>query len=159
MESKINDRLIEEYFDIVATDAYERFADIITEDCVFQFMPIGHTFKGRSAVMSFVLTSGGARKHDKKSQVTITNWFKNDEYFCVEYEHALIINALHYRTKIDGYCLVFHIRDGKFDEVREYLNPSSTVMSFMTTYILRILPYAAGIKARRQAKQQERSKT
>lgn len=148
VQTKTNDRLINEYFEIVKSDAYDRFGDIITDDCTFALMPIGHTFKGRKDVMGFVMSAGGARKHDRRSHVRITNWFTSGEYLCVEYEHELIVRLLRYRTKIDGYCLVFHMRDGKFDEIREYINPSGIAMGIMTTYILRILPLAAKIKAR-----------
>jgi ketosteroid isomerase-like protein len=144
-----NERLIEEYFAIVESDAYDRFGEIITDDCTFALMPIGHTFKGREDVMGFVRSAGGARKHDRRSRVRITNWFTTDEHLCVEYEHELIINVLRYRTKIDGYCLVFHMRDGRFDQIREYINPSGMAMSFLTTYVLRMLPLAARIEARR----------
>lgn len=152
LHTRTNDELIDEYFEIVKSDAYEHFEDIITDDCTFALMPIGHTFTGRDDVMGFVMLAGGARKHDRRSDVRITNWFTTGEYLCVEYEHELIISLLHYRTKIDGYCLVFHMRDGQFDEIREYINPSGIAMGILTTYILRILPFAAKIKARRRSK-------
>ena len=144
-----NQRLVDEYFEIVESDAYDRFGEIITDDCTFAYMPIGHTFKGREDVMGFVRSSGGARRHDRRSKVRITNWFTAGEYLCVEYEHELIINVLRYRTKIDGYCLVLHMRDGRFDQIREYINPSGIAMGILTTYILRVLPLAARIRARR----------
>ena len=43
------------------------------------------------------------------------------QYFCVEYDHTAIVKRLHYRMQIDGYCWVFHIREGKFDAIREYI--------------------------------------
>src|SRR4051794_24259738 len=142
--------LIAEYFDIVKTDNYQRFGDIITDDCVFSLMPIGHTFKGRRDVMGFVLAAGGARRHDNKSHVEITNWFTAGDHFCVEYTHHLMVRPFGYRTKIDGYCMVFHMQGGKFDEIREYINPSGVVMSILTTYLLRLLPVAARIKMKRR---------
>ncbi|GAA2758377.1 hypothetical protein GCM10009872_37370 [Actinopolymorpha rutila] len=148
MRTESNDSLIDRYFEIVRTDAYERFGDIITDDCAFTLMPIGHTFRGRADVMGFVMSAGGARKHDDRSDVHITNWFTTGEHLCVEYEHQLIIRLLRRRTTIDGYCLVFHIRDGRFDEIREYINPSGVAMGILTTYVLRILPLAARIRAR-----------
>lgn len=107
--------------------------------------------------MGFVMAAGGARKHDNKSHIEITNWFTTGDYLCVEYTHHLIVKAFRYRTKIDGYCLVFHIRDGKFDEIREYINPSGIAMGILTTYILRILPLAARLKARRRNRSNEQS--
>lgn len=144
------EKLINAYFAIVKSDDYAQFGDLITDDCKFSLMPIGHTFTGRKDVMEFVLASGGVRKHDKQSPIKIKNWFTDDEYFCVEYDHYAIVKAFHSRIHIDGYCMVFHMRDGKFDEIREYINPSGKTMSFMTTYVLRILPFAAKMKARRK---------
>jgi ketosteroid isomerase-like protein len=145
-----NQELIDKYLDIIKTDDYAHFGDLITDDCTFSLMPIGHTWKGRDDVMGFVMAAGSARKHDEQSHVRVTNQFTAGDYFCIEYEHDLIMSFLHYRTKIDGYCLVLHIRDGKFDQIREYINPSGFLMTFLTTYILRILPLAARLKARRR---------
>lgn len=139
--------LIDAYFGMVATDDYERFSDIITDDCTFSLMPIGHTFKGKHDIMRFVTTSGGARTHDDTSMITITNWFSNGDYLCVEYDHSAIINPFKRRITIDGYCIVFHMMDGKFDAIREYINPSSIVMSLLTTFVLRILPFASRIRS------------
>ena len=48
---------------------------------------------------------------------------------------------------IDGYCIVFHMVDGKFDAIREYINPSSIVISVLTTFVLRILPFASRMRS------------
>jgi ketosteroid isomerase-like protein len=150
MISKENEALIQAYLDIVASDDYRDFGRLITDDCTFSLMPIGYTFKGREEVMAFVETAGNRRKHDQQSQVAISNQFTDGEYFCVEYEHALIINLLRVRSKIDGYCLVFHFRDGKFDAVREYINPSRLIWVFFTVIILRLFPSIARRKLRRK---------
>lgn len=150
MDTTAGDALIDNYFKIVKSDAYDRFGDLITDDCTFALMPIGHTFRGRDEVMAFVLSAGGARQHDQRSQVRITNWFRTDANLCVEYEHYAIIRVLRYRIKIDGYCMVFHIREGRFDEIREYINPSSIVIGILTTCLLRILPLAASVRTRVQ---------
>jgi hypothetical protein len=148
-ETRSHSALIDTYFRIVATDTYERFSDIITDDCTFSLMPIGYTFKGKKDVMRFVTTAGGARRHDKESKITITNWFATGEHFCVEYEHSFIVDLLNSRMTIDGYCLVVHIVDGKFDAFREYINPSRISISVLTTYILRMLPFASRIRGRK----------
>lgn len=141
-----NDPLIDTYFGIVATDAYERFSDIITDDCSFSLMPIGHTFKGKKEVMRFVRTSGVTRRHDSRSKIVITNWFATDDHLCVEYEHYAIVKIFKLRIRIDGYCLVFHMVDGKFDAIREYINPSSIATSVLTTFVLRALPFASRLR-------------
>ena len=35
-------RLIERYLAIVTDDDYERFGELLTDDCTFTLMPIGH---------------------------------------------------------------------------------------------------------------------
>uniref|UniRef100_UPI003F9B8CF9 nuclear transport factor 2 family protein n=1 Tax=Mycobacterium sp. TaxID=1785 RepID=UPI003F9B8CF9 len=97
--------------------------ELLTDDCSFTLMPIGHTWRGRNNVMSAVMAAGSRRTHDSRSKVNITNWFTNNEYLLVEYEHAAIVGGV--RVKIDGYCWVFHIRDGRFGSMREYINPSN----------------------------------
>jgi ketosteroid isomerase-like protein len=147
MTSEATRRLVAKYLEIVATDDYGQFGDLLTDDCTFSLMPIGRTFTGREDVMAFTSRAGGSRTHDERSKVTITNWFSTDDHLVVEYEHAAV--AMGVRVKIDGYCWVFHIRDGKFDVVREYVNPSSIVVSFLVNVVMRILPYAWRLKGRR----------
>lgn len=130
--------LIERYLVIVADDNYERFGELLTDDCTFTLMPTGHTFSGRDDVMGFVMAAGTRRKHDSQSKVNITNWFTNNEYLVVEYEHGALVKGV--RLKVDGYCLVFHIRDGCFDSIREYINPSTAAISILTTLVSRALP-------------------
>src|SRR3954471_19615712 len=130
--STVTEGLLEQYFEIVKADDYERFGDIITDECSFSLMPIGHTFKGRKDVTAFVMAAGKARRHDNRSHVEITNWFATSDYICVEYTHHAIVRPFGYRIKIDGYCLVLHVQGGKFDEIREYINPSGIVASIFT---------------------------
>ena len=143
-----NETLIHTYLEIVATDKYERFGTLLTEDCTFSLMPIGHTFTGREDIMAFVGTAGGSRTHEKQSQVVIKQWFTDGEYLCVEYDHTAIVKRLHARIQIDGYCWVFHIRDGYFDAIREYINPSRLSMGLLIVFVLRLLPWVARRKAR-----------
>jgi ketosteroid isomerase-like protein len=138
--------LIERYLAIVANDDYERFGELLTDDCSFTLMPIGHTWRGHDNVMSAVVAAGRSRTHDSRSKVDITNWFTNDEYLVVEYEHTALVGGV--RVKIDGYCWVFHIRDGRFDSMREYINPSNPVTSILLSLVLRAYPFRARRKAR-----------
>jgi ketosteroid isomerase-like protein len=133
--------LIERYLAIVENDGYERFGELLTDDCTFTLMPIGRTWSGREEVMSAVMAAGSSRTHDSQSKVNITNWFTNNEYLVVEYEHGALVGGV--RLKIDGYCWVFHIRDGQFDSMREYINPSSVAMSMLISPALRVLPLLA----------------
>ena len=150
MLTEANEKLIHTYLEVVATDNYENFGTLLTDDCTFSLMPIGHTFKGCNDVMAFVEIAGGSRTHDEQSKVVISNWFTDGHYLCIEYDHTAIVQALHYRFKIDGYCWVFHMRDGKFDAIREYINPSRLSMSFFMVFVLRLLPLVARLKARRK---------
>jgi ketosteroid isomerase-like protein len=114
--------LIERYLAIVANDDYERFGELLTDNRSFTLIPIGHTWSGHDNLMSAVVAAGRSRTHDSRSKVDITNWFTNDEYLVVEYEHAALLGGV--RIKIDGYCWVFQIRDGRFDAMREYMSPA-----------------------------------
>lgn len=143
--TKMNEELVKSYLQLVAADDYRDFGALITDDCQFTLMPIGHTFRGRQDVMAFVQTAGGSRAHDQSSKVTITNWFGDDDYVCVEYVHRFLIfpKPLQFMGMIDGYWLVFHIRDGKFDVIREYINPSNVVTGLLVMLLLRLLPLIA----------------
>jgi hypothetical protein len=96
--------LIERYSTIVADDDYERFGELLTEDCSLTLMPIGHTWTGRDNVMSAVMAAGSRRTHDSQSKVKVTNWFASNEYLVVEYEHGALVGGV--RVNIDGYCWV-----------------------------------------------------
>lgn len=130
--------LIDEYLRIVAADDYPAFGALLTDDCRFTLMPSGRTWTGRDRVMRFVAAAGRSRSHDERSHVTVTNWFSDGEHLAVEYEHRAIV--LGRRLKIDGYCWVFHIREARFDEVREYLNPSGLVLGLVMPILLRLAP-------------------
>jgi len=140
--------LIERYLAIVENDDYEQFGELLTDDCTFTLMPIGRTWNGRDDVMSVVLAAGSSRTHDSQSKVNITNWFTDNEYLVVEYEHGAVVSGV--RLKIDGYCWVFHIRGGRFDSIREYINPSNAATSILMSLVLRGLPLLARWKARKQ---------
>ena len=145
-DGAVTNHLIERYLAIVANDDYAQFGELLTDDCSFTLMPIGHTWKGRNNVMSAVMAAGSRRTHDSRSKVNITNWFTNNEYLVVEYEHAALVRGV--RVKIDGYCWVFHIRDGRFDSMREYINPSNAGMSILLSLVLRAYPLLARRRAR-----------
>lgn len=148
--SQANETLIQTYLEMVASDDYQDFGTLLTDDCTFSLMPIGYTLRGRQEVMAFVETAGNRRRHDEQSEVVISHWFTDGDSLCVEYEHGLIVKALHLRSKIDGYCLVFHMREGKFDAVREYINPSGLLWVFFTVIVLRLFPLIARMKVRRR---------
>ena len=114
-DGAVTNHLIERYLAIVANDDYERFGELLTDDCSFTLMPIGRPWRGRNNVMSAVMAAGSRRTHDSRLKVNITNWFTNNEYLVVEYEHAALVRGV--RVKIDGYCWVLDNDDypGKLD--------------------------------------------
>ena len=136
--SESTQELIAEYLKIVATDDYINFDKLLTPDCKFSLMPAGHTWQGRTQVMAFVTSAGGSRRHDAHSKVTITNWFTDGEQLLVEYRHSALVGPC--RFNVDGYCWVFHIRDGRFDVIREYINPKKFWLSILVTSALRMFP-------------------
>ena len=146
MAPEASEKLIQAYLEIVSTDNYADFGTLLTDDCTFSLMPGGCTFNGRQEIMAFVNTAGDRRNHDERAKVAIRSWFTDGNNLCVEYDHTAIVKALRLRVKIDGYCWVFHIRDGKFDAIREYINPSHLLMSWFLVFGLRFLPIFTRLK-------------
>lgn len=136
-----NDELIQTYFGMVEQDDYAGVGSILTDDATWTIVPIGYTWVGRRAVESMARAAGRSRRHDQRSHIEITNWFTDGEYLSVEYKHKLIVPGLRLRLTVDGYCLVFHMRDGKFDVIREYINPSNVAAGALVYVLLRLLPY------------------
>ncbi len=131
-------QLVDEYLRLVAADDYAGFGALLTDDCRFTLMPSGRSWTGRERVMRFVTAAGASRSHDERSHVTITNWFSDGEQLVVEYEHRALV--LGRRLRIDGYCWVLQIRDGRFDAIREYINPSGFALGLAMPILLRLAP-------------------
>jgi ketosteroid isomerase-like protein len=142
-----NEQLIKAYFRMVEEDDYAAVGSILTDDATWTIVPIGYTWSGRHAIESMALAAGRRRRHDERSHVEIKNWFTNGEHLCVEYKHKLIVGGLRLRLTVDGYCLVLHMRDGRFDAIREYINPPMAAGLIM--YVL--LPVLPRLSRRRPA--------
>jgi ketosteroid isomerase-like protein len=141
MPSTANEQLIEAYFRMVKEDDYAGVGSIVTDDATWTIMPIGYTWTGRRAIKSMAVAAGRSRRHDQRSHIEIKNWFTDGEHVCVEYKHKLIVRGLGLRLTADGYCLVFHVRDGRFDAIREYINPPHIAAGLMLYALLPLLPY------------------
>jgi uncharacterized protein (TIGR02246 family) len=141
MPPTANEQLIQAYFRMVQEDDYAGVGSILTEDATWTIMPIGHTWTGRRAIESMAVAAGRTRRHDERSHVEIKNCFTDGEHVCVEYAHKLIVRGLGLRLTADGYCLVFHMRDGRFDAIREYINPPNIAAGLMMYTLLPLLPY------------------
>ena len=140
MPPTANEQLIQAYFRMVEEDDYAAVGSILTEDATWTIVPIGYTWSGRRAIESMALAAGRKRRHDERSHVEIKNWFTDGEHLCVEYKHKLIVGGLRLRLTIDGYCFVFHMRDGRFDTVREYINPPNIAVGLIMHVLLSVLP-------------------
>jgi len=146
MLSVANKKLIEEYLDIAENDSEngERFAALLTDDCVWTLMPPGMAIVGGESVRKFCDFAMGSRQHQDKSNVKamIDNWFADEDRFCVEYYHAAIITIFRI-TVIENVCLVCRMRDGKFCSVNEYIDTSRSKLIWLG---LKILPFIARVK-------------
>ncbi len=83
----------------------------------------------------------GGRTHRGEYQIAISNWFTDGEYLCVEYTHGTVLTGansaglkLAVKPGILRYCFTFHMRDGKFDQVHEYIN-ETTFAALIAIYI------------------------
>ena len=141
MASNKTEQLIQAYFRMVEEDDYAGVGSVLTEDATWTVVPIGYTWTGRRAVESMAAAAGRTRRHDERSHVEITNWFTDGEQLCVEYKHKLILGRLGLRVTIDGYCFIFHMRDGRFDAIREYINPPNFAVGLLMYSLLPLLPY------------------
>ena len=137
-----NEELIKAYFRMVEEDDYAGFGSILTEDATWTLMPIGYTWTGRRAVESTAMAAGRMRRHDERAHVEIKHWFTDGEHLCVEYTHkAIVPELLGLRLTLGGFCLVFHMRDGRFDAMREYINPPNIGARLAMRVALLLLPY------------------
>ncbi len=129
MISTENERLVQEYLDIAvsASEDLGRFAELLSADCVWYIAPPGIAFQGKEQVRAFAGMAMGSRSHRADSKVEIRNWFADGEHFCVEYFHAAIVTRFAIRVT-ETVCLVCHMRDGKFDQVHEYVDTSASVL-------------------------------
>ena len=141
MPQTANEQLIQAYFRMVEEDDYAGVGSILTDDATWTIVPIGYTWTGRRAIESMAVAAGRRRRHDERSHIEIKNWFTDGEHVCVEYKHKLIVRCLGLRLTADGYCLVFHVRDGRFDAIREYINPPHIAAGLILYALLPVLPY------------------
>ena len=152
MMVKENEKLIKEYLDIAENDSEnaERFASILSDDCVWTLMPPGISIVGGESVRKFCSFAMGSRKHKDKNNVKaiIDNWFADEDKFCVEYYHAAIITAFKI-TVIENVCLVCKMRDGKFCVVNEYVDTSRSKLIWLGLKIMPLIARTKGIRIKK----------
>jgi ketosteroid isomerase-like protein len=137
--SQANEQLIQEYLDIVAhnSDNLDRTMSLMTDDCLWVMEPTGDTYCGRAEIAAFVSIAMSGRTHQGQYRIQMTNWFANDEYLCIEYTHGAVLTGVYtagikarLRQGIARYCLTFHMRDGKFDLIHEYI-ATTTLLTYL----------------------------
>ena len=132
MTNEANDRLVKELLDIVANDTQnlQRTLKCLSDDCVWVMEPGGTEYRGIREIEAFIGIAMSSRTHDNsKHRIEITNWFANNENLCVEYTHGAILTGKFtaglrgkIKTGVTRYCITYHMHDGKFDRVHEYIN-------------------------------------
>lgn len=136
-----NQQLINDFFPMVKDDDYVGVGAILTDDATWTIVPIGRTWTGRPAIESMATAAGRMRRHDQRSHVEIKHWFTDGENLSVEYKHSLIVGRRGPRLTVDGYCFVMHMRDGRFDVIREYISPPGLAAGIMMNLLLPLLPF------------------
>jgi ketosteroid isomerase-like protein len=135
MLNERNTALVTEILDIITNDSenLERTLECFADDCVWVMEPGGTAYRGIKEIEAFIAIAMSGRRHDTGEHwIEISNWFATDENLCVEYTHGAILTAkftagLRGKIKIgvSRYCLTYHMSDGKFDRVHEYINATS----------------------------------
>jgi ketosteroid isomerase-like protein len=146
MLNQANEKLVRDYLDIAvnAPEDLERFATLLSDDCVWHIVPPGLSFNGKAQVLSFSGMAMGARTHDPDYKIEIRNWFADGDNFCVEYFHGAIVTRFHLKVT-EIVCLVCHMRDGKFDSVHEYVDTSQSLLIGLG---LKLLPLIVRLRHR-----------
>lgn len=119
-------------------------------------MEVGGTeYHGKEEVQTFAGIAMSLRTHDKgENRMEVTNHLIAGDQLCLEYSHGMVgTNILtkllvtgfcgKIRTGVTRYCMVHHVRDGKFDEVREYINTISVWQSLLLPIGMNYLHWAS----------------
>lgn len=133
--------LVREYLDIATNEPenLERTMAILTDDCVWRVTPPGIEFVGKDQLRSFIKMAMGSRTHSARYKVEVRSCFTDGENVCVEYFHGALATRLRIKV-VENVCLICHMREGKFDEIHEYVDTSG---SMLIGFGLRILPLIA----------------
>jgi hypothetical protein len=143
-----DDALIAEMLDLIVNDSenLERTMNLLTDDAVWVLEPGGIEYHGAREMRTFVRIAMAGRSHDPNHRIEITNWFANDENLRVEYGHGAVTTGsytagIRVRMKAESsrFCITYHIRDGKFDRVHEYINGTSWWLNLLSPVALGLL--------------------
>lgn len=146
MVNEANEALVKDMLDLMVNDSenLERTLSHMTEDCVWVMEPGGTEYHGMEQLRTYIGIAMGSRTHDTGShKVEVLNCFTANENLCIEYTHGLVSTGkILYgfkggvMTGVLRYCITYHIRDGKFDRVHEYINSTSALLNFFLPILL-----------------------
>jgi SnoaL-like domain len=149
MANQANAELVKELLDIMTNDSenLQRTLKCLTDDCVWVMEPGGTEYHGIKEIKAFVGIAMSGRTHDKsRHRIEITNWFADNQNLCVEYTHGAVLTGkltagvrARIKAGISRYCITYHIRDGKFDRVHEYINATSWSLNALAPLALSYL--------------------
>ncbi len=159
--------LLKELIDLMVNDSenLERTMKLLTDDCIWVIEPGVTEYHGSRELRAFVGTAMSGRKHDEQHKIEILNHFADNENICIEYTHSAVLTgemtAGMRGTLKPGaarYCMTYHIKDGKFDRVHEYINSPSVWLSFLSPIALKYLHWQTMKKLSKTVNEEDESK-
>jgi hypothetical protein len=151
--------LLDELLDIMVNDSenLERVAALLTGDCTWVMEPGGTEYHGLEEIRAFMgIAMSGRTHHRGRYRIEIVNAFAGQEHLCIEYTHGAKLTGaftLGLRPRIPAgisrYCMTYHLRDGKIDQVHEYINSSSWFLSSLIPFALSYLHWLTRRKTAR----------
>lgn len=130
--------LVQSYLRMVADQDFQKLGDLLTDDCGFTLVPSRYTWRGPEEIVRVLMASASSGSSGSGQKVRTYNSFAQDQYVVVEYAREVKIGA--FTVNIDGYCWIAHIRGGRFDSIREYINPSNPVIAVVMAAVMRLYP-------------------
>ena len=143
-----NGALVAEMLDLIVNDSenFERKMNLLTDDAVWVLEPGGIEYHGAREIRTFVRIAMAGRTHEQSHRIEITNWFADDDNLCIEYGHGGVTTGTYtagmkvrMNAKSSRFCITYHIRDGKFDRVHEYINGTSWWLNLLSPLGLGLL--------------------
>jgi hypothetical protein len=144
--TEANQALIREYLDIVEHDSenLERTMRLFSDDILFELEPTGDVYRGKPAMQAFVDVAMSGRTHSGQYSIKITNWFTDGEQLCIEYTHGGILTGIYtggikarFGQGLARYCITYHMRDGKFDRMHEFIQATTFLANLAMPFMLK----------------------
>jgi hypothetical protein len=144
--TEANQALIREYLDIVEHDSenLERTMRLFADDILFELEPTGDVYRGKQAMQAFVNVAMSGRTHASQYSIKVTNWFTDGEQLCIEYTHGGILTGVYsagiqasFKQGVARYCITYHMRDGKFDRMHEFIQATTFLANLAMPIMLK----------------------